>query len=145
MISPPRYPSGSAIVVVMPFCVTQKTQKACSTVALMRGFRFFHHTEKVGGPERKGPRGQAHPSPEGALTWLCRRTECRLEGVSAKASLTCAGRGALTATHLRHRVRRRRAGWDRPLPSHVARHFIWIGPGRRKRRLCQVSNVRSRP
>ena len=39
--------------------------------ALMRGFRIYDHTEKV------GERCRVRPRPEGSLTWVCSKAECR--------------------------------------------------------------------
>lgn len=59
--------------------------------ALMRGFRFYDHTEKVGeAGQKKGPWGRVRPSLERALPWVSRKP--RVGRVSAEASLSCAGR-----------------------------------------------------
>jgi hypothetical protein len=59
--------------------------------ALMRGFRSYDHTEKVGeGGQKKRPWGRVRPSPEMALPWVSRKP--RVGRVSAEASLSCAGR-----------------------------------------------------
>jgi len=46
--------------------------------ALMRGFRIYDHTEKVGeAGQKKGPWGRVRLSPEGSLTRVCSKAECR--------------------------------------------------------------------
>jgi hypothetical protein len=52
-------------------CVMQKTQKPCGTVALMRGFRIFDHTEKVGeAAQNRRSKYRLRPSPEAADPFL---------------------------------------------------------------------------